>query len=232
LASSGWRAAPHTGVQVAICSFRGAHALKLLFHLPRNGSASHRWAGVPQILAAAGVKEIPKDATAVFVGNEFDSVKGRCGDDGTPLRKTPWAGIAWQLGLSAGSQAAEKNLALVAEHDKTKTAPGGEVIRQLFSVVQASSLHPSSNLRHRQDARPTPILLDELMNCVSRNRKNGLGAQLYNSLPNLSEGRSPPFRLAFAPHPVLSPAIHNLASPAALRPDRPPPASNKMQIPR
>jgi hypothetical protein len=33
-------------------------ALTLLYHLARNGSASHRWAGVPQILAAAGVKEI------------------------------------------------------------------------------------------------------------------------------------------------------------------------------
>ncbi|HXP62391.1 MAG TPA: hypothetical protein VN829_17975, partial [Dongiaceae bacterium] len=140
----------HVGVQVAICSFRGAHAPTLLFHLARNGSASHRWAGVPQILAAAGVKEIPKAATAAFVGKEFDSVKGRGGDDGSSLRKTPWADIARQRGLSAGRHAAEKNLPLVAEHDKTRTAPDGEVIRQLFSVVQASSLHPNSNLRHRQ----------------------------------------------------------------------------------
>jgi Protein of unknown function (DUF499) len=146
------------------------HALTLLFHLARNGSASHRWAGVPQILAAAGVKEIPKATTAVFVGNEFDSIKGRGGDDGTPLRKTPWADIAWQLGLAAGRQAADKNFALVAEHEKTKTAPGGEVIRQLF---------PKD--------KPSLILLDELMNYVSRNRKNGLGTQLYNFLHNLSE---------------------------------------------
>ena len=146
------------------------HALTLLFHLARNGSASHRWAGVAQILAAAGVKEIPKATTAVFVGNEFDSVKGRGGDDGTPLRKTPWADIAWQLGLPAGRQAAEKNFALVAEHEKTKTAPGGEVIRQLF---------PKD--------KPSLILLDELMNYVSRNRKSGLGTQLYNFLHNLSE---------------------------------------------
>ena len=122
------------------------HALTLLFHLARNGSASHRWAGVPQILAAAGVKEIPKATTAVFVGNEFDSVKGRGGDDGTPLRKTPWADIAWQLGGA-------KAFALVAEHEKTKTAPGGEVIRQLF---------PKD--------KPCLRLLDELMNYVSRTR--------------------------------------------------------------
>ena len=181
------------------------HALTLLFHLARNGPAAHRWAGVAQILAAAGVKEIPKATTAVFVGNEFDSVKGRGGDDGTPLRKTPWADIAWQLG---GAEA----FALVAEHEKTKTAPGGEVIRQVLKVAQASSLRGDrqdacstqhdrqdacstqrgrqdacSTQRGRQDACPTLILLDELMNYVSRNRKNGLGTQLYNFLQNLSE---------------------------------------------
>jgi len=84
------------------------------------------------------------------------------------------------------------------------------------------------------------------MNCVSRNRKNGLGTQLNNSFQNLSEGRSPPFRLASAPHPVLLPAIHNLASPATLAPVpgafrtlhfplctqyRPPPASRKCKYP-
>ena len=35
--------------------------------------------------------------------------------------------------------------------------------------------------------KPSLILLDELMNYVSRNRKNGLGTQLYNFLQNLSE---------------------------------------------
>jgi len=147
------------------------HALTLLYHLARNGAVSHKWTGVPQLLAAAGVKEVPKAATAVFVGTEFDSVKGRGGDDGTPIRKTPWGEIAWQLGLSAGGQAgAEKAFALVAEHEKTRTAPGGEVIRQLFTKD-----------------RPSLILMDELMNYASRNRKNGLGSQLYNFLQNLSE---------------------------------------------
>ncbi len=139
------------------------HALTLLFHLARNGAASQKWAGVPQLLAAAGVKEVPKAATAVFVGTEFDSVKGRGGEDGEPLRKTPWGEIAWQLGGA-------KAFALVAEHEKTKTAPGGEVIRQLFPKDQ-----------------PSLILLDELMNYVSRNRKSGLGTQLYHFLQNLSE---------------------------------------------
>ena len=143
------------------------HALTLLYHLAQNGPGCERCAGVSQLLAAAGTRTVPKAAVAVLVGTEFDSVKGRGGDDGTPMRKTPWAELAWQLGLSASRQAAEEMLALVAKHD---TAPGGEVIRRFF---------PKD--------RPSLILMDELMNYVSRNRKNGLGGQLYNFLQNLSE---------------------------------------------
>ncbi len=139
------------------------HALTLLYHLARGGSAAHRWAGVPQLLAAAGVKEVPRAAIAVFVGQKFDSVKGRGGNDGTPVRKTPWAEIAWQIG---GKEA----LAEVAEHEKSKEAPGGDAIRRFL---------PKD--------KPCLILVDELMNYVSRNRKNGLGGQLYNFLQNLSE---------------------------------------------
>jgi hypothetical protein len=136
------------------------HALTLLYHLARHDRNWVKWAGVPQLLAASGVKEVPNAATAVFVGNEFDSIKGRGGDDGIPLRKTPWAEIAWQLG-------GEKAYAEVATHT---SAPGGEVIRKFFSKD-----------------KPSLILMDELMNYVSRNRKSGLGSQLYNFLQNLSE---------------------------------------------
>ena len=139
------------------------HALTLLYHLARGGSAAHKWAGVPQLLAAAGTKEVPKAAIAVFVGQKFDSIKGRGGDDGTPVRKTPWAEIAWQIG---GKEA----LAEVAEHEKTKEAPGGDAIRRFL---------PRN--------KPCLILVDELMNYVSRNRKSGLGGQLYNFLQSLSE---------------------------------------------
>ena len=139
------------------------HALALLFHLARGGAASHKWAGVSKLLAAAGISQMPKAATAVLVGTEFDSVKGRGGSDGEPVRKTPWAEIAWQLG---GQKAFDE----VAEHERTKEAPGGEVIRRLL---------PKD--------KPCLILMDELMNYVSRNRKSGLGGQLYHFLHNLSE---------------------------------------------
>ncbi|MCU1304906.1 MAG: uncharacterized protein JWQ87_5190, partial [Candidatus Sulfotelmatobacter sp.] len=74
------------------------HALTLLYHLAHGGPKALTWKGVPSILEAAGLKSIPESAVAVFVGTEFDSLTGRGGKDGTPLRKTPWGEIAFQLG--------------------------------------------------------------------------------------------------------------------------------------
>src|SRR5437868_4462207 len=50
------------------------------------------------------------------------------------------------------------------------TAPAGDVLRQFI---------PKD--------RPCLILMDELMNYVSRSRKSGMATQLYNFLHNLSE---------------------------------------------
>ena len=90
------------------------HALTLLYHLAKSGPDCERCAGVQQLLTAAGVRAVPKAAVAVLVGTEFDSVTGRGGQDGTPVRKTPWAELAWQLGLCNSRQTAEEMLALVA----------------------------------------------------------------------------------------------------------------------
>lgn len=139
------------------------HALALLYHLAQGGPDAARWEGVPRLLKMAGVTEAPRAATAVFVGTEFDSIAGRGGADGTPVRKTPWGEIAWQLGGANG-------LSVVAEHEASLTAPGGDVVARILPVDQ-----------------PVLILLDELMNYVSRSRKSGLGSQLYSFLHNLSE---------------------------------------------
>lgn len=139
------------------------HALTLLYHLAKNGPSANSWVGVDKLLSKAGVRSVPRAATAVFVGTEFDSLVGRGGTDGTPIRKTPWGEIAYQL-------AGERGLALVAEHEKQMIAPAGDVLRQLLPK-----------------GKPCLILFDELMNYVSRNRKSGLSSQLYNFLQNLSE---------------------------------------------
>jgi len=139
------------------------HALTLLYHLAGGGPAAEKWKGVPDVLEKAQVKSVPRAATAVFVGTEFDSISGRGGDDGTPVRHTPWGEIAFQLGGAEG-------FAVVARHDEERTAPSTEVIRKFL---------PKD--------RPALILMDELLNFMGRNRKSGLTSQLYSFLQNLSE---------------------------------------------
>jgi len=139
------------------------HALTLLYHLAQNGPESHEWKGVDRILAKADVSPVPEAATAVFVGTEFDSITGRGGKDGTPLRKTPWGEIAWQLG-------GEESFKVVAEHEKEFTEPKGEVIRAML---------PKD--------RPCLILMDEIINYVSTYRRKGYHNRFYNFLEALSE---------------------------------------------
>jgi uncharacterized protein DUF499 len=139
------------------------HALTLLYHLATHGPDANRWMGVRRLLDKSGMSTVPQAAVAVFVGTEFDSLSGRGGDDGTPVRKTPWGEIAFQLG---GAEA----LAVLVEHEKQLTAPAGDIIRKFL---------PKDT--------PCLILMDELMNYVSRNRKSGMATQLYNFLQNLSE---------------------------------------------
>jgi predicted AAA+ superfamily ATPase len=139
------------------------HSLLLLYHLASHGNAAHHWQGVNRLRELAGLKMIPQAKVAVFVGTEFDPISGRGGSDGTPLRQTPWGEIAYQLG---GDEA----FAVLKEHEKQGIAPGGDVIRKF--------LPPD---------KPVLILMDELMNFVSRSRKGGQAAQLYSFLHNLSE---------------------------------------------
>ena len=142
------------------------HALTAQFHLAKHGEAAHGWKGIEGILRRAGLKQVPKADVAVFVGTEFDALKGRGGpaseDPDEPLRKTPWGEIAWQLGGA-------KALAVVAEHDAKGIAPAGDVIRQMLPTG------------------PVLILMDELLHYMSTGRKERLGDQLYNFVRSLGE---------------------------------------------
>jgi len=146
------------------------HALTLLYHFAKNGSRADGWAGVQKLLERAGVSTVPEAAVAAFVGTEFDPAIGRGGEDGTPLRKTPWGEIAYQLG-------GEEAFAVVAEHEKEGMAPAGDAIRRFMPAD-----------------RPCLILVDELMAYISRaRRRSGLVPQFYNFLQSLTEearGRS------------------------------------------
>jgi hypothetical protein len=137
------------------------HSLTVLYHLAKGGIHAKEWKGVSRILTEANVSEIPTAAVAVFVGTEFDVVDGRAGK-GEPKRKTPWGEIAWQLG-------GEATFAAVADHDARGIAPAGETLRRML---------PDG---------PCLILVDELLNYVSRARRSGLSEQMYDFLQNLSE---------------------------------------------
>jgi hypothetical protein len=141
------------------------HALTLLYHLARGGAKADQWPGVRKLLERAGISTNPEAATAVFVGNEFDAIKGRGGDDGTPFRRTIWGEIAVQLGNGS-----DEYFRHVAEHDRELTPPGGDVIREMLPAD-----------------RPCLILVDELMNFISRFRKQGIPGPTYHFLHNLSE---------------------------------------------
>ncbi len=139
------------------------HSLTLLYHLANNGPMAKDWQGVSRLLQIAGLNVVPSAKVAAFVGTEFDPIAGRGGSDGTPMRRTPWGEIAFQIG-------GEKALAVLTEHEKQGVAPGGDVIRSFLPKDQ-----------------PALILMDELMNFVSRSRKSGMAGQLYSFLHNLSE---------------------------------------------
>jgi hypothetical protein len=139
------------------------HALTMLYHLAKLGPKAEGLPGVGTMLEKAGVRAIPQAGVAVFVGTEFDSLKGRGGEDGTPVRRTPWGEIAFQLGGRAG-------LALVEEHEREFTEPKGDVIRAFL---------PKD--------RPCLILMDEILNYVSTYRRRGYHNALYNFLHALAE---------------------------------------------
>ena len=128
---------------------------------PGEETLAKNWRGVDAVLTRAQVSTVPKANVAVFVGTEFDIIDGR-GGDGEPHRKTPWGEIAWQLG-------GEKSFAAVAKHDEQGIAPAGDVIRKMLPK------------------EPSLILIDELLNYVSKARKTGLASQLYDFLQSLSE---------------------------------------------
>lgn len=139
------------------------HALALLFHLAASGDKAKAFMGVPAILAKAQIPTMPEANVGVFVGTRFDVLRGRGGDDGTPLRRTPWGDLAWQIG-------GQESFDAVREHDEKGIPPAGDVIRAMI---------PSD--------KPALFLIDEVMNFVSACRKTPLAGKMYTFLMNLSE---------------------------------------------
>lgn len=124
------------------------HSMLALFHL-FSGANPTELAGVDAVLAAAGVKSLPRAKRVVLVGNKISPGNPVTKSDGTVVR-TLWGELAWQLG-------GRKAYARVQADDEKATNPG-DALRELFKeygpclilidewVAYARQLHDQSDL--------------------------------------------------------------------------------------
>ena len=139
------------------------HALAMLFHLANSGDNAKAFTGVSNILQKAQVSEIPEANVGVFVGTRFSLLNGVKGKEGEPDRKTPWGELAWQIGGLSAYRTIQK-------YDEQEIAPSGSDIKAMI---------PSG--------RPCILLIDEVMNYISGERKTPNSGEMYRFMMNLSE---------------------------------------------
>jgi predicted AAA+ superfamily ATPase len=113
------------------------HTMLAVYHLARGEKPASLLQGIPAILDAARITELPKARMAVLDGINLspNQTKKR----GRVTVHTLWGELAWQLG---GDTAYER----VADADTSGTSPGKEVLTQLLA-----------------DHAPCVILIDELV---------------------------------------------------------------------
>lgn len=120
------------------------HTMLAVYHLAKGAVPASELQGVPPILDAAGVTELPKARIAVLDGVDLLSLASKPRvHDGCTVR-TLWGELAWQLGGEASYEH-------VKEADLTGTAPGK---KELADMLAASA--------------PCVILMDELVRYVSQ----------------------------------------------------------------
>jgi len=113
------------------------HTMLAVYHLAKGEAAAGELPGVPPILDAAGVTELPRARMVVLDGNKLaPNMPQTC--NGVSVR-TLWGQLAWQLGREAG-------YAQVKEADESGTSPGKEILARLFA-----------------EYAPCVILMDELV---------------------------------------------------------------------
>lgn len=100
------------------------HTMLAVYHLASGKALASDLPGVPAILDAAGVAELPKARIAVLDGIK-SSPNQPVVRDGQSIR-TLWGDLAWQLGKADG-------YAMVAEADASGTSPGKAVLESLLS---------------------------------------------------------------------------------------------------
>lgn len=112
-------------VLTLITQFGGGktHTLTTLYHLARAGAKTSQLPGVPDLLEAAGIGEVPAARVGVFVGNAWDPAPGR---------ETPWVDLARQL-------AGDPGVAALGPAART-TPPGTEALARVFAAANAPVL--------------------------------------------------------------------------------------------
>lgn len=99
------------------------HTMLAVYHLAKGDAVASDLPGVPAILDAAGVTELPRARVAVLDGIK-SSPNQPVMRDGQAIR-TLWGDLAWQLGKAEG-------YALVADADASGTSPGKAVLETLI----------------------------------------------------------------------------------------------------
>jgi predicted AAA+ superfamily ATPase len=124
------------------------HSMLALYHL-FSGVAPGDLPGVDEVMAKAGVKNLPKANRVVLVGNKISPGNPTKKPDGTIVR-TLWGEMAYQLG-------GKKAFARIKADDENATSPG-DAMRELFKeygpclilidewVAYARQLHDQSDL--------------------------------------------------------------------------------------
>jgi hypothetical protein len=139
-------------VLTLITQFGGGktHTLTALYHLAKAGKAASKLPGIPDLLKAEHLAEVPKAKVAVFVGNAWDPRDGR---------ETPWIDIARQL---AGDEGVE----LLGKAAGT-SPPGTEALGRLFEAAGGTVLVLFDEVlnflnRHRTFADPFHAFIQNL----------------------------------------------------------------------
>lgn len=120
------------------------HTLLAVYHLAKGVTSASKMQGIPPILDAANIAELPKARVAVLDGVDLLDLASKPRVHGKTTVKTIWGEMAWQLGGEAA-------FAKLAEADRDGTAPGKTV---LADIIGGSA--------------PCIILMDELVRYVSQ----------------------------------------------------------------
>lgn len=120
------------------------HTMLAVYHLAKGQAPASELQGVPPILDAAGITELPKARIAVLDGVHQLDLASKPKNHGPVTVHTLWGELAWQL-------AGEEGYALVRHADESGTAPGKPALEAVL---------------HK--AAPCVILIDELVRYISQ----------------------------------------------------------------